>query len=56
MVEATVTLKKGGALVIVSESWTDLAATLKGYQIKTIKAQEISVSEFRQGKGSRSNE
>lgn len=56
MVEATVNLKKGGALVIVSDNWTDLAEALKGYEIKGINAREIGVSEFRQGKGRRSRE
>lgn len=56
MVEATVTLKKGGALVIVSENGADLAETLKGYEIKGINAHEIGAAQIRQGKERQSRE
>lgn len=50
MVEATVSLKKGGALVIVSENWNDLAEALKGYEIIGINAHVVGAAEIRQGK------
>jgi len=56
MVEATVTLKKGGSLAIVSENWADLMETLKGYEIRGINAREIGAAEIRQGKERRSRE
>lgn len=56
MVEATVTLKKGGPLVIVSESWQDLMEAIKGYEITGINGRVIGASEIRQGKERRSRE
>lgn len=56
MVEATVTLKKGGALIVVSESWADLMETLKGYEIVGLNARQVGAAEIRQGKGGRNRE
>lgn len=50
MIEATVNLKKGGALIVVSESWPDLMAALKGYEIIGINAHVVGTAEIRQGK------
>lgn len=50
MVEATVTLKKGGALIVVSENWHDLTEALKGYEIIGINAHVVGAAEIRQGK------
>ena len=50
MVEATVTLKKGGEKTVVSENWNDLAEALKGYEITAINAHVVGAAEIRQGK------
>lgn len=47
MVEATVTLKKGGTLDIVCENWGELAKTLKGYKIRSIDANEVGAAKIR---------
>lgn len=56
MIEAAVTLKKGGALVIVSENWSDLVKILEAYEITGINARVIGAAEIRQGKERRSRE
>lgn len=46
MVEATVTLKKGGALVVISENWADLMKALEGYEITGINAHEVGAAKI----------
>lgn len=50
MVEATVTLKNGMAMFLVSENWNDLMEALKGYEITAINAHVVGAAEIRQGK------
>lgn len=56
MIEAAVTLKKGGALVIVSENWSDLVKILEAYEITGINAKVIGAAEIRQGKGNKNGQ